>query len=365
MGVIPLKRLFEQHYLKEDISQSKAAIYIASFFCVVLALGDYWNLGLDTKFYLTIAFRLLFLTCSLISVSLINRSNNTKQLKNIMLCWCALLIALILGVNFLRLAGNLNFTYIDILITLALYLVLPNSFRQKIMLGTALTIGDMLVVVASKFPTDNITLATILLSYSIANVLGILFSRRMSLFRQKDFMALQKEQDARKELERVAYLDYLTGVYNRRKFFELGEAEFYRYKRYHSKFTLLMLDLDNFKMLNDKYGHDAGDKFLAEFTKVISQSQRSADIIGRLGGEEFAIILPETDLELALQIAGRILLLCESVKVPYQSRFLYTTASIGVSEVNSADNSFKDTMKRADNALYQAKREGRNRMAHQ
>lgn len=365
MGVIPLERLVQRHYLKEDISQSKVAIYLAICFCIAFGFGDYWNFGFGSKLTLTIAFRTLFLLFSIIAVLSLDKLKSTDQHNKIMLGWCMLLIGLVLCVNYLRQPSNLNFTYLDLLICLALYLVLPNSLLQKVFIVASLSLGDFIIIILYKKPLDHITLATILTCYIVANVLGIFFSKRLNQFRQNHFRALLQEQEIRQELERVAYLDYLTGAYNRRKFFELGEAEFYRFKRYQSSFSLLMLDLDNFKLLNDRFGHDAGDVFLIEFAKAIAQNLRTGDIMGRLGGEEFALILPETSLNLARQAAGRIISLCESVKVPYQSWFLYTTVSIGVTEVTDNDQSFNDTIKRADSALYQAKRAGRNRMAQQ
>jgi diguanylate cyclase (GGDEF)-like protein len=166
----------------------------------------------------------------------------------------------------------------------------------------------------------------------------------------------------RLELEKVAYIDYLTGALNRRKFFQLGEHQFSLFKEHITFFSIIMLDLDYFKNLNDKFGHAAGDAFLKAFTKSIIDHKRPSDILGRLGGEEFALILPETKLEFAVEIAERLRSLCEYDEVLFNKKVLQTTVSIGVTEIWGKDKSFNDVLKRADEALYQAKRKGRNRV---
>ncbi len=362
MKIIPFERLANRHYLSEDMVQSKVAIGIAVLFCLVFSVGDYLNFGFGNKYYITIIARIIFIVFSAIVLIKMTQINRVKQHSKIMFCWGLVFVALTLVVNILRQANNLNFTYLDNIIVLSLYLVMPNGLIQKILLAGILTVGDMSVIAFWKDPTDGLLFVTIFLSYMIANILGIFISSRLSKFRQNQYRALRQEQNTREELEKVAFLDYLTGVYNRRKFFELGNIEFSRFKRYGSAFSIIMLDLDYFKRLNDEYGHDAGDVFLKEFVNVISKHKRSSDILGRLGGEEFAVILPETNLEFAQQAANRILSHCGEAKISYYNQCLFTTVSIGITEAEASDRSFAETMRRADNALYKAKSEGRNRV---
>lgn len=164
-------------------------------------------------------------------------------------------------------------------------------------------------------------------------------------------------------LEKAANTDALTGVCNRRHFMSLLSAEMARGDRYNHKMCLLMLDIDYFKKINDDFGHPTGDLTLQHFAGLCNQSARKTDIIARIGGEEFAILLPETDIKGSYTIAERIRSTIE------QSSFENTegdnfniTVSIGLAERNSATTSEEDIINLADNALYEAKTSGRNRI---
>lgn len=167
-----------------------------------------------------------------------------------------------------------------------------------------------------------------------------------------------------KKLRELASTDVLSGVSNRRFFIELFNRELKRVKRYQSKLSLIMLDIDHFKSINDNYGHSVGDVAIKAMTQLCKDSLRDTDFIGRLGGEEFAILLPETDLEGAYLIAQRIRHATESHHFMIDDeRRCHFTASFGVTEYNGAtDNTPDDLLKRADIALYDAKTQGRNRV---
>lgn len=168
---------------------------------------------------------------------------------------------------------------------------------------------------------------------------------------------------ARDELERRAYSDYLTGLPNRRRFFELAEKEMHRAERYGSQVSLLMLDVDHFKRINDTHGHKIGDQVLQKLSEVCRNTLRTIDIVGRIGGEEFAVLLPETDDRHALEAAERLRDALATAQVPLENgKLLNFTASFGVSALNKIDISIDALLSRADEALYQAKNTGRNRV---
>ncbi|WP_417782916.1 PAS domain-containing protein [Terasakiella pusilla] len=167
-----------------------------------------------------------------------------------------------------------------------------------------------------------------------------------------------------KKLRELASTDVLTGVNNRRFFIELFNRELKRVKRYQSKLSLIMLDIDHFKSINDNHGHSVGDLAIKAMTQLCKDGLRDTDFIGRLGGEEFAILLPETDLAAAQLIAERIRQATEShhFVIDNGGRCNFT-ASFGVTEYNSeTDDTPDDLLKRADIALYDAKTQGRNRV---
>lgn len=165
------------------------------------------------------------------------------------------------------------------------------------------------------------------------------------------------------ELTHQAHSDYLTGTHNRRYFMELAEQEMRRTIRYASPLSLMMMDIDFFKQINDSHGHKAGDLVLQKLADVCLKALREVDIIGRLGGEEFAILLPQTDLEEAHRVAERLRQALADTKVPLDEGLpLRLTVSIGITALISKEENLDVLLCRADKALYEAKESGRNRV---
>ena len=167
-------------------------------------------------------------------------------------------------------------------------------------------------------------------------------------------------QEARDHLARLVSTDVLTDVHSRRSWFELGGSEFSRFLRYNRSFSVLVMDLDFFKRVNDTFGHDAGDTLLRRFADMLRAECRSSDIIGRLGGEEFALIAPETSLSAAQRVAERIREACRRLVVAVPAGEVRCSCSIGVSETAPDDDGIERVLQRADAALYEAKRSGRD-----
>jgi diguanylate cyclase (GGDEF)-like protein/PAS domain S-box-containing protein len=168
-----------------------------------------------------------------------------------------------------------------------------------------------------------------------------------------------KAMEAR--LRHLASTDPLTGIANRRHFMEQGRAEFSRSGRYGYPLSVMMLDVDHFKRINDTYGHDVGDQALKALTEEIGHALRGSDLLGRLGGEEFALLLPSTPLAGAHILAERVRGEIERMRLDTSSGELGFTISIGVCEL-AGDQDFSALLNRADKALYDAKNGGRNRV---
>ncbi len=160
------------------------------------------------------------------------------------------------------------------------------------------------------------------------------------------------------ELERMATTDRLTGAMNRLRFEDVLEQEMERARRYRRTLSLIMFDVDEFKQVNDRFGHDAGDAVLERLAAVVGDNLRASDQMARWGGEEFMVLSPEADLEAACEIAEKLRAELERADFPGVGR---VTASFGVSEMRPEDTP-KRLLKRADNALYEAKESGRNRV---
>lgn len=165
-------------------------------------------------------------------------------------------------------------------------------------------------------------------------------------------------------LERIALEDELTSLANRRYFMQKIQEEFNRAKRYQTPLTLLMLDMDNLKWINDTHGHGAGDQVLRHIAKAFTDSLRESDFSGRIGGDEFGIILPNTGMGDGLQLAERLKLTIERQRIDIRGGFVQFTMSIGVAVLSEVDNTIDDLLRRADVALYQAKNAGGNKVVN-
>jgi diguanylate cyclase (GGDEF)-like protein len=178
--------------------------------------------------------------------------------------------------------------------------------------------------------------------------------------RREDERRLRKMQ---KELERLAHTDALTGLYNRRIFMQRLEEEVERVRRHGKALSVLIFDLDFFKSINDTYGHDTGDIVLVAISRVTTEVKRMSDVAARLGGEEFALLLPETDQQGAVQLAQRLRTSIEKhIYLSTSGSPVKVTASIGVATATKAEQEVDKLLSLADKQLYRAKHNGRNRV---
>jgi diguanylate cyclase (GGDEF)-like protein len=164
------------------------------------------------------------------------------------------------------------------------------------------------------------------------------------------------------ELERLATTDGMTGIYNRRHFLILADHEWARACRYGHPLSFLMFDIDYFKYINDTYGHHAGDEVIVHLANLARSCKRAPDVLARIGGEEFALLLPETDLPQAQVVAERLRRDVSAHPLVIASQPVPATVSIGVAARSPAMSSIGQLMAAADKALYDAKRSGRNRV---
>jgi diguanylate cyclase (GGDEF)-like protein len=165
-------------------------------------------------------------------------------------------------------------------------------------------------------------------------------------------------------LGKLATIDSMTGLYNRRHFLTLADAEWSRFQRYQRPLSMLMIDIDHFKSVNDRYGHAVGDQAIISVANACQQGKRAPDAVGRLGGEEFAILLPETDSAQAAIVAERIRESVAGHVLSVHSVQFKITISAGIASATLSMSGIETLLRAADQALYQAKGEGRNRTAY-
>jgi len=163
-------------------------------------------------------------------------------------------------------------------------------------------------------------------------------------------------------MQEMATTDVLTELNNRRQFINLAGNEVERSLRYHKKCSMLMIDIDNYKMVNDTFGHGAGDRVLREFSLLCAEKIRRMDICGRLGGDEFGLILPETDITKAYAIAERLRSSLASLEINFNGSLIKVTASFGISQLKGNVKNLEILMETADQAMYRAKQAGKNQV---
>jgi diguanylate cyclase (GGDEF)-like protein len=164
------------------------------------------------------------------------------------------------------------------------------------------------------------------------------------------------------ELQTLATFDQLTGIWNRRHFFHLAKIEFQRARRHRQPLSAILFDLDTFKTINDTYGHAVGDQVLRGVAQVCKNNLRQIDILGRYGGEEFMVLLPNTPLASALLVAER---LCGIIAAtPYETErgAVHVSASFGIAETDQLTQDIDTLLKYADRAAYISKNQGKNRV---
>jgi diguanylate cyclase (GGDEF)-like protein len=202
--------------------------------------------------------------------------------------------------------------------------------------------------------------------------LALAWALSVTLWRNFTLLTLQRMQleatnaelqTKQKELQRLTRLDGLTGLYNRNTFVELTRQELARAQRQGSATSILLLDLDFFKRINDTWGHPAGDAVLKNVAVVANSTVRATDLVGRLGGEEFIILLPNTSVEAARRLAEKLRANLENSPLAWEQTSIKSTASFGVASTTALENhDFDHLYSHADKALYTAKEKGRNRV---
>ena len=259
--------------------------------------------------------------------------------------------------------------------TMITYVLLANPLKFQ------LAISGILVFSFGVLLFCCLTGANERLSFAVAymvlvNAIGIATSMRLHELRRISWAGLREEREAKRQLEeenrerrslevelrKLATTDPLTGVANRRHFLALATAEIERINRYHRPMSIMIMDLDHFKKINDTYGHAMGDEALKSAVAAINRVLRQSDVLGRIGGEEFAVLLPETERKSAIGVADRIREGIEKSETSLDDATIKFTVSIGVAESATKGQSLDDLMAHADFAMYEAKNQGRNRV---
>lgn len=303
--------------------------------------------------------------------------------RNSALAWRMLplnaVILLLIGMNILMVplrpeTLNTQLTAV-ITVTVTLYFFVPNRTPWIVAQNSLLSIGFVLAILYwAEIPPERV--AGIVLVELLANVIGLLTLLRLNQLHRGQYASLQEAHQANRLLQQeiaererlesslrhLAQTDALTGLKNRRSFLEVAEQALRQSQRTGAPLALCMLDIDHFKAINDNLGHAAGDAVLVQVAALCTHQLREQDLIGRYGGEEFIIALPNTDAEDAILIAERLRARIEQYRLGGIGEALGLTVTIGISQLAEGEETLDAALQRADHALYEGKREGRNRL---
>jgi diguanylate cyclase (GGDEF)-like protein len=350
-------------HLKDDIAHSTLYMSIA----ILSVLG---MIRMDVLLYKSrpnlvlwlLLYRGGYILLTILTILVLRKTNKVRIFDRVMLAWMAITVFFLLVFNLTRPASAFNVAF-DVIVPFAIYIFSPLKMVYNIALTVSFSAGTLYVDYFHKSGIDPFTLNSALIAQLTAHALGLVSGLQIQSYRRKSFSAYMKEKDAREMVAYLANIDPLTKSLTRRQFFNIAESEFLRFLRYRRQLSVLVLDADHFKKINDSYGHHAGDLVLRSLSLVILEQKRAQDTFGRLGGEEFGLLLPETSLGQAKVVAERIQKIWERTPCIVDDDTIYSTVSIGVAEVEQSDTSFEDILRRADRMMYKAKEAGRNTVA--
>ena len=349
--------------LKNDIAQSILSISIASISMLgMLRMDALLFKGRPNLFMLMAIYRIGFILVSFLIMLAISKTTKVRIFDRLLLGWISFAVLSLVLSNFTRPANYLT-TAFDIIVPFAIYALSPLKLFQNITLAFVYSAGTLYIDHFFKVGVDPLTLSAATAAQFFVHALGLVSTLQIQSYRRRSFKAYMDEKDAKEMVAYMANIDPLTKSLTRRHFFGIAQSEFLRFSRYHRPLSALILDTDDFKNINDTYGHHAGDLVLRSFSLVAIEQKRVPDTFGRLGGEEFGLLLPETNLEQARVVAERIQKTWEKSPVSLDGVPIHSTVSIGVVEAGTEDKSFEDLLRRADQMMYKAKGRGKNQVA--
>lgn len=355
---------------------ARLALAVGAVFYLLFSVADYMSLDASRNFYLLLYTRIVVAGAALSVALLAPRFPGWVTGGRVVALVEALAFAGICLITLYRPVDIAWHGMSMIVLLMAVYLFVPNRFLLALLVSFAGSVAFFLTAVLGLHPhEDQVVLLVLMLL--LTHAFGGLAAHRFSRLRRQEYAVLSAERaanhrlteeiSARKRLEaeltRMAATDPLTGIANRRHYLERSALELERARRYGAPLSVLMMDVDGFKQINDTYGHSVGDETIKSIAATCQAALREIDLVGRFGGEEFAFTLPGTSVQVALEAAERLRRQLSQLAIHTDKGALHFTVSIGVAACNpGTDHSIEQALNRADQALYRAKHEGRNRV---
>lgn len=358
---------YRQTFLQEDIDRIRIIIAITAILVLGYIYVDYQELKVTPLFYLLTTIRVILSSASAWLINSLPKRRNVNFTDRSVFVWSMAFVLLSLFSTLSRKTISIENVNINLIWVLGFYLLLPN--RQPFKIIPALTISFFSIYILLNSQTislqgvTNLNIFTNISTVTVINLIGFISSLQFESERYHQYLIQKTLLAGREQLRELAITDSLTNILNRRGFLEMADAEFDRSKRSGEPFTFAIIDLDKLKNINDTHGHPAGDRAIQRLVEVIKQAKRSYDTVGRLAGDEFGLLLPDTNSKQALEIMARIKKTLANTFVEFPNMYqTQISFSAGVTEIKKADKTFDDIYRRADNALLTAKDKGRNKI---
>jgi diguanylate cyclase (GGDEF)-like protein len=368
------EQAYREHVKEETARHLIVALRVWAGLLVTFGWLDYIALGMSEGFYHLMGMRLFSATMVLIFSAVI------KYRPGLARDGVGVTIIEVLGfflffmIYFVRpdiTTWNIGVT---VILLISIYIFVPNRIVNSNLVSLFGILGTLYCVALNG--AEPRLLIGLFFLLGLPTTIGYFAGVRLNLGKRHQYalfmetvqvnQSLQAEIKRREalevELKLQATTDPLTGLLNRRQYENLFCREQERVKRHGSKLSLCVADLDHFKRVNDEHGHDAGDQVLKHISDLFVDTLRHTDIVGRFGGEEFILLLPDTDLDNALTVISRLREKLQASPVNVGDKVLQVTATFAVTEVVAEDATIEDVIRRADKALYQGKEAGRNQV---
>jgi diguanylate cyclase (GGDEF)-like protein len=370
-----LERRFWAETGDEQARWGRLAALIAGTVVLPLGVADLATVGFGPRFLVLLLIRAMSAVPPLALYGLLRREPDAIRRHGLITAACAYLFACYTAILLLQ-PDLAQIDHLQIgIVVVAMFLIVPN----RLVYMTALSVGTSIVwVLANSLVRGSTANSAIVqgLGFVVVVTLGYISANLVNTTRRREYALriaaelandrLRAEIVRRERLEQDlvqrANTDPLTKIANRRHFEDQSHHEFQRCQRNHQPLSLMIIDVDHFKEINDSHGHPAGDEVLRVLSDALSEQVRRVDVVGRLGGEEFAVVMPGADLARAEEVAERLRVRVAGLRVAVERGSVQITVSIGVTECDVWTERLGDALARADEAMYQAKAGGRDRV---
>lgn len=366
---------YRQHTSGLALAQLRLALLIWGALLLAFALPDYAALGRTPAFWVLLVMRVSVVLCLLALWCAVRRKPERAVTGGLTSLVEVIGLSGFMLVFLLR-PDIASWTFgVMLMMLFTLFVVVPNRLGQALLVSLFGVFATCLMLYLLR-PRSAVELLVVLLVLLFPVVTGWFSAWRVQVLQRQQYALmvmtlrsnrqLQDEVEQRRllqqQLQAQASTDALTGLYNRHEYERLFAHELARSLREQRPLSLAILDLDHFKRVNDTHGHAAGDEVLRRVAQLCRDNFRAVDIVGRLGGEEFVVLLPDTPLELAGEVAQRVLRQLRSTPIAVEGTQLQVTATLGVTALQAGERQLEGLLQRADQALYAGKAGGRDRV---